>query len=388
MADLTVLVVIDSLAPGGAEVSLAAMAPQLIALGVNLHVAYFHERDGVAPALVEAGADLHLVGGDGSRLARVDRVRRLVRQVSPDLVHTTLFEADITGRPAARLAGVPVVSSLVNEMYGSSHFGEAGIGHLKLRAGWAADIATAQLVRRFHAITETVADVMADRLRVHRDLIDVIPRGRNPKLIGARSPERRARVRSELGLDGDAPLLLAVGRHEPQKRIDVLVRAVATLQRRRPDITLAVAGKSGNASADLHRMVAELGLTGRVLFLGHRNDVPDLLCAADVYVMASGREGQSGALIEAMGARTPIVASDLAVFREVTQSDDGSGAILVGSGDSGGFAHAVQSVVDADPAQIREMTDRAYERFLERYTLQSSIDGMLAFYQRSLNRGG
>ena len=142
---MRVLTVIDSLDPsGGAEQSLAAMAPALVAQGVELHVAYLRERPrSIAGPLREAGAAVHPLAGSGGRAGDVARVTRLVHSLRPDLVHTTLFEADQAGRVGARLARCPVVTSLVNVAYGRAQAATPGIAAWKLRGAQATD-ATAE----------------------------------------------------------------------------------------------------------------------------------------------------------------------------------------------------------------------------------------------------
>ncbi len=116
---LHVVYVIDSLVPGGAESSLAAMAPGLVSRGVSLDVVALTSRPGLQDALRDAGATVTEL--DGSRRTWWRQVRALVRDRRPSLVHTTLFEADLAGRLGARLAGTPVVSTLANEGYGPAH---------------------------------------------------------------------------------------------------------------------------------------------------------------------------------------------------------------------------------------------------------------------------
>ena len=211
---MRVLTVIDSLdASGGAERSLAAMAPELVSAGIDLHVAYLRERPrSIAEQLVHSGAEVHSLVGRGGRASDTLRAARLVRAVRPDLVHTTLFEADQAGRIGARAAGRPVVTSLVNVAYGVDQSTTPGLARWKVRAAQTTDALTARAAVRFHAITAHVADVMAARLRLPRDRIDVIYRGRDPRDLGRRTDERRARVRRELGLNDQQPVVLAVGR--------------------------------------------------------------------------------------------------------------------------------------------------------------------------------
>ncbi|MFS8586785.1 MAG: glycosyltransferase, partial [Acidimicrobiia bacterium] len=136
-----VLQVIDSLARAGAEQSLVVLAPHLVAAGVDLHVAYLVERDGLRPELERIGVPVtSLAPPDGRRHRRwwYRRLRELIAAVGPDVVHTTLFEADLAGRRAAAHAGVPCVSSLVNSTYDPGQARRDGVSWLKLRAAQAA----------------------------------------------------------------------------------------------------------------------------------------------------------------------------------------------------------------------------------------------------------
>jgi hypothetical protein len=115
---LHVLYLIDSLVPGGAERSLVAMAPHLAAGGVRLEVATLHQRPGLQDELVGIGVPLHCLAGRGGRVRWAGRAARLITARRPDIVHTTLFEADLAGRVAATMCRTRVVSSLVNVAYG------------------------------------------------------------------------------------------------------------------------------------------------------------------------------------------------------------------------------------------------------------------------------
>src|SRR5256885_15159329 len=114
---MRVLYVIDSLGPGGAEASLVALARLYPARGVELEVAYLQDRPGLQEALAATGARLTPLAGPGGRHGWVRRAAALARDRRPDLVHTTLFEADIAGRLAGASARVPIVSSIVNVGY-------------------------------------------------------------------------------------------------------------------------------------------------------------------------------------------------------------------------------------------------------------------------------
>ena len=131
---LRVLHLIDSLAPAGAERSLSALAPHLIAAGIDLHVGYFAERDGLREEIERAGVYVTSLDVGESRRARLGRTVELLHETKPDIVHTTLFEAvSQAGEPAAR-EHIPCISSLVNTAYGRAESGADSLPWLKVRA--------------------------------------------------------------------------------------------------------------------------------------------------------------------------------------------------------------------------------------------------------------
>ena len=377
------LYVIDSLAPFGAEQSLAALAPRYRARGISMDVAYLKEGPGLLDALQAGGARCFLVGGGNGRLGRLRSLRGLIEHRRPDLIHTTLFEADITGRIAAATERVPVVSSLVSETYGPEHAGDPRIVAWRLRGAQLIDGATAQLVRRFHALTSHGADVMGRRLRIGRGRIDVIPRGRDHRALGARGEDRRRSVRRSLGVGKGERLLLAVARQEHQKGLDVLLRALPAVRTKHPTARLFIAGREGGASP-LLRMLARGLDPSAVSFLGVRRDVPDLLASADAFAFPSRFEGFGCALLEAMALEAPIVASDLPPIREVVGPD--TPAMLVPPEDPFALGRAVVETLTDGPGAVRR-ADVARARFLQRFTIDGVADDMARFYQRALTGG-
>jgi glycosyltransferase involved in cell wall biosynthesis len=376
-----ILYVIDSLVPSGAERSLAALAPEYRRLGVALDVAYLQDRPGLHAELGAAGATLFCVAGPGGRIGWIRRLRRLIVDRSPDLVHTTLAEADLAGRVAARLAGTPVVSSLVNVQHGPQQLDDPRVPRWKLQAAKLADQVTARGVLRFHAITRFLADAMARTLRIRRDRIDVVPRGRPAGELGSRSDERRRRAREALRLDQNTTLLVSVARQDRQKGLDVLLRALPAVREAVPDLLLAVAGREGNMTEDLRAMVEDLSLGEAVRFLGIRGDVPELLCGADAFVLPSRWEGLGSVLLEAMALEAPIVASDIPPVQEVV---DDEAAVLVPVERPAELASAIVDALTDRRASLRRAAS-ARRRFLDEFTIEPVAEAMVAFYRRALS---
>jgi glycosyltransferase involved in cell wall biosynthesis len=375
-----VLYVIDSLIPGGAERSLVALAPHLLSRGVTLDVAYLHRRPGLQDELRAAGAELYCLAGPAGRAGWFWRVHQLAGMRRPDLLHTTLFEADVAGRMAGRSRRLPVVSSLVNVAYGVEQQGQ-GVASWKLRGAQLVDSLTARSVSRFHAVSGHVAEQMGRRLRIPSNRIEVVHRGRDARLLGRRTAERRRAARAALGLDQDTPLLLAAARHEAQKGLDTLIEAFAGVLHEEPRARLALAGRDGAQSVRLRAQAERLELGRSVRFLGTRDDVPELLCAADVFVLPSRWEGLPGAVLEAMALETPVVASDLPMVREVVNDET---ARLVPVDQPAALTAAVVDVL-RDRTHAMERAAQARLDFAERFTIERSADRMVALYHRAMS---
>lgn len=377
---LRVLQLIDSLARAGAEQSLAMLAPHLVAEGIDVHVAYLVEREGLRPDIEKAGIPVHSLAEEGSgRREWLARTVELTGELRPDVVHTTLFEADLAGRRAAARLGVPCVSSFVNTAYGRIESRRDGLNLLRVRAAQTADAITARRVSRFHAVTQHVAMVMGRRLRIPARKIDIIPRGRDAALLGRRTIQRRSVTRRRLEMAENVPMILAVGRQEPQKGFDVLVRALPAVRERFPDVHVLVAGREGRATENLADLVKSAGLAQTVRFLGMRDDVPDLLAAADVLAFPSLWEGAAGTLQEAMALECPIVTSRLPT---IVETADVSIAVHVKPGDADDLARGI-SVALSDRQAAAERTRAGRIRFQEHYTIDVCASRMAELYSRA-----
>lgn len=382
MPSASVAYVIDSLEPSGAEWSLLSMVPHLVEAGVEVEVVHFGARDGLGPRFTSAGATVTVVR-EASLPGRVRSLRRHLSGCRPDLVHTTLFQADIAGRVAARAAAVPVVSSLVNGAYGAEQRRSSSIPRWKIEAARALDAATAQVVARFHAISRAVADEMAPRLRIDPDRIDIVHRGRDPEVLGRRDDARRQRVRRSLGIPPDVPVILSAARHEPQKALDVAVDAFSRVRAHLPGAVLLIAGRQGTATSQLERAIARTRTDDAVRVLGWRDDVPDLLAAADAFVFPSRWEGLGSVLVEAMALEIPIVVSDLAVVRELLVDSAGAElAWFMPPDDAEAFATGLLDAL----RNAGDRPQRARDHFSERFTAERATAGVLEMYQRVLQR--
>lgn len=383
---MRVLFVIDTLGAGGAERSLQEMMPLLEGQGVQPVIACFHRRQDGVEHLVFGHHDVRVLSGR-SRFQQVRALRRIIRDERIDLVHTSLFEADVFGRTATAGTGVAVVTSLVNMPYEPSRLvHDRNVDPLKLSmVRWLEAATGALFADHFHAITHAVKDAAVRYFRIAPSRITVVYRGRDDKRLGRRDPERRSKMRRLLGVADDTPVILNVGRQEFQKGQRFLIEAFHHVLEKRPHAVLLIAGRRGNATKDLEAAAAEPSLHGRVRFLGHRYDIPDLMAAADVFALPSLWEGLGGVLIEAMALELPIVASDIESIREATEN--GNVAALVKPQDPIALAEAICRLM-GDGKALGQLTRNGRRLYESRYTLEQSVQGMLAIFKRTLEVRG
>jgi glycosyltransferase involved in cell wall biosynthesis len=380
---------IESLGAGGAErllyTNLKHLDPRRFRSTV---VTVFARPDHWAEPIRELGVPVVSLDcrGLSDLPSGVRRLRRWLRAERPALVHTHLWAANVIGRVAGRLSGVPVVSSVHNPDHEPEAWGDgADVSRWKRYLSLALDRRTARFCARMVAVSDYVRRYAARRLKFPLERIDLVY---NPIDVEALAPSP-ARAREELfagcGIDADARVLLNVGRVSPQKGLVHAVRAMPAVLARHPSAQLVSAGPTVDA-VWLERLKSEataLGVAGRVHFLGARRDVTELLRACDLFVFPSLYEGLGIALVEAMAVGCACVAAETGPIPEViTHGRDGC---LVPAGDAGALAEAVCVLLD-DPARRVALGNAARESALARFQPQSAADKLASVYENVVAR--
>ncbi|HEX5632891.1 MAG TPA: glycosyltransferase family 4 protein [Gemmatimonadales bacterium] len=291
---------------------------------------------------------------------------RLLREKRIELVHSHEFTMTVYGAAAARLVGVPHVST----MHGSQSMLKAARRRAALRVAFA-------MSRSVVAVSTATRDHLVETLGLPPARIQVIPNG--IRFV----PGERGRVRAELGLGADDLLVVAVGSLVERKGHAVLLRALARLDREGlpRNWHVAIAGR-GELEEPLKALVRELGLEGRAHILGHRGDVADILAASDVFTMPSLWEGLPVAMLEAMFAEKPVIASACSGIPEAITS--GVHGLLVPPGDEATLAEALRAVLTG-PDLRTALGTAGRDRAAERYSVASMVDAYeVAYGMRSL----
>lgn len=304
------------------------------------------------------------------------KIYRLLRRERFDLVHTHTSKAGIVGRIAARLAGVPYI---VHTPHGQAFNGYAGwvlTAFFVFLERW-----TATFTDRIIGLTDQeIRDNLERRIGEPRQFVN-IPSGIDLRRFD-RSEGDPANAKASLGLSPTARLIGSVGRLDPVKGHTYLLDAFADLAPCFPDLYLALVG-DGELLTDLRSRTEHAGLTDRVLFLGWREDIPSLLHAFDLFVFPSLSEGMGRALVEAMAAGLPIVATN--VCSEVL--GDGEAGYLVEAASAPSLASGIEKLL-VDP-ELRSRLAEAARRRARNYSVETMLQKIEAVYQDVLaNKNG
>ena len=325
------MLALESSGPGGAE-------------NVVLHLAAALRRAGDEPVIAtlrpgwmteraaEAGIPVWVVPqATGLALGWVPRFARRLRREGIDLLHSHEFAMTVYGGAAARLAGVPTVATVHGRHWVTGRRHRAWAYRLLRRLGM-----------RLVAVSHDVADFLEEGLGVSRRSIEVIHNGIPvaPDADASSTDGGRERARRELGIPESGPLLVAVGNLYAVKDHATLLRAAARLS----EVRVAIAGR-GEEEEPLRRLAADLGAGERLHLLGLRDDVGRVLAAGDVFVQPSRSEGLPLAVLEAMAAHRPVVATRVGGVAEAVL--DGETGYLVPPGDPAALAAALDKVLSA-----------------------------------------
>ena len=302
-------------------------------------------------------------------LSAIPTLVRIFRREKFDVVQTHLEHSNILGTLAGRLTGIPIVATLhttqvrpVGRFHGLRRVAEK----YALRYG----------ARRVVAVGHRIAD--SYRQKIGRKEIDVIPSA--VKSGALLSSEERLALRQKLTGDPNRPLILSVGRLMIDKGYADLLTGFAQARQRYPEAFLVVIGE-GELRNDLESRVASLGLTDHVRFLGARDNVPNLLAAGDIYVNSSHREGLSMAILEAMAAGLPVLATKVGDAEYLLA--DGRG-VMIEPHDPTALAAAMCALLDQPKTML--MLGKAAQAFTEkRYTLGQWLESFLRVYAWTQN---
>jgi glycosyltransferase involved in cell wall biosynthesis len=359
-AKIRIVRIFSRLNVGGPSLHVIHLAAGLAPQGYDtwLVVGRESEREGSLLDLALArGVNVHALDGLGREIRPLGDLRaliglwRLLRRFRPHVVHTHTAKAGVLGRLAAIAARVPVV---VHTYHG--HVLRGYFGPVVSAAFRAIERALGALSSALVTVSDSVKDDLVALGVAPADRIRVVPLGLELDALAGELP--RGGLRREAGIADGEPLVGLVGRLVPIKDVPTFLRAARLLLERRPGVRFSLVG-DGEDRAALEAEVLALELTHAVRFHGWRRDLPAVYGDLDVVVNCSRNEGTPVALIEALAAGRPVVATAVGGTPDLLQR--GAFGTLVPAGDAGALADAIDAVLaNPEAARARARAGRAH----------------------------
>ncbi|HEY3215463.1 MAG TPA: glycosyltransferase family 4 protein [Candidatus Eisenbacteria bacterium] len=366
---MRVVHVIGSTEVGGGPEHLVHLTRGLRAHGVDGCVITGIEG-GARARLEAAGTPVRVLGPMGA--GAIWTLARAIRGAEPDLLHLHGGRAGFLGTLAARAVSMrPVV-------YTAHMFSFMGPKQaLRRWAALRAESLTCAQADRVICVSRSDRDAAAAR-GIDAARFAVVPSGIDLTRFPAATDRR-----SEFGLAHDVPVVGAITRLVDEKDPATFVRMAAHVAERVPEARFLLVG-DGPLRPTLERIGRELVRSGRLFLTGFRSDVPELLATLDVVAFPSLSEAQGIALIEAMAAARPVVASDLASHAEAIVPGTG---VLTPPGDPEGLAAEIVALLRDRPRR-EALGRRARQQVEGRYSADRMVESTLAIYREVLECSG
>ncbi len=368
---LSVLHVISKSEHGGAQSQVELLATGLVDLGHDVTV--ISSTPGPLLDAVEAhGASTGVVDGlsssDPLRIVRSIRaLRATIRDSRPDVVHCHSSHAGLTTRIAAASTRTPCVFTAHGLPF------KQGVPAVRRLVAWLAELALARLPATIICVSDHERSLARRALRMPQRRLRMIPTAVADRVEHDEQPEPTET--SSLQMSSLRTMRIGtVCRLAPPKRVDVLIGAIARLER---PASLTVVG-TGPQAADLSALGERLAVS--VDFLGDRADVADVLATFDIFVICSDHEGAPVSVLEAMRAGLPVVASDLPGIR----GQLGASGVFA-QNEPAAFAQQLDALLASDQLR-REQGAANRQRFVERFTATSLLAATIAVYEDVASR--
>ncbi|WNS81210.1 glycosyltransferase [Domibacillus sp. DTU_2020_1001157_1_SI_ALB_TIR_016] len=310
---------------------------------------------------------LEMERGRPSMMAIV-RLNQIIKKENIQLIHSHMYHANLLGRLIKFLH--PDIK-LVNTIH-NIHIGGRNRERMLRLTNRLADSVT--------IISETARTYFVESGTVRPEKLLFLPNGVNTKLYQEK-PGAGEAIKRELQLPDTAFTWLAVGRFDEQKNYPNLLQAFQRVVQKEPDTVLLIAGV-GPLLDQTKKLAADLGLSSRVRFLGYRTDIPDMMSAADAYVMSSDWEGMPLVLQEASSVGLPIVCTDVGGNKEVVI--EGETGFIVQPKSSFALAEGMLRLLRMDPESRTQMGEAGKDYMQSTFEMDRVAEKWHALYKQVL----
>ena len=372
MRRINVLHIISTLEIGGAEILLANLVSNLDSKNYASTVCCIARGGPLATELEKSGVKVVVLRQRNKFDPRVLLpLYRIMNEERIDIVHTHMFRANLWGRTAALLAGVPVIIASKHGFNLWKNFIHITVNRI-----------LAEFTDRIIVPSEFLRKVRIQREHIKPEDLVVIHNCIDLHTFDETiHPHNR---RQEYGIKENERVIGVVCRLHEVKGIKYLIESLVELRNAIQNLKLLIVG-DGPLKTNLINLAQKLGLGEQVIFAGYRRDIPEMLNTMDVFVLPSLREDFSLSIMEAMAMRKPVVATNVGAIPEVVV--DGETAILVPPRDASALAKAIsQILLDEQLAQKMGLAGR--QRVKKQFSADAASARIQQLYSRLMRKKG
>jgi glycosyltransferase involved in cell wall biosynthesis len=352
---------------GGMEIVAANLLHTMSHEKYDFSLICFNGDNGIIPRIERDRVSIDVVEKkDGIDLSMIPKLASRFRAGGTDLVHSLNNNALIYAMPAAKLARV---SSFVHGEHGRVDYNNRWPLMKQLRVGLEC------MSDKIIAVSEDVKRICMEE-GIPEKKIEVVINGVQVEKYDRK--KYRETSRRELGLQENDWAVGTVASLTEIKNLPLFLRSVANVK----GLRAFLAGK-GPKEEEIRHLIQDLGIGNRVVLLGERNDIPHILSAFDVFTLSSFSEGTSIALLEAMAAELPVVATNVGGNGKVVKENETG--FLIPSGDIEEFSKALKWT-SLHREECRKMGKAGQARIAEHFSLNRTIDAYDSIFQRALNK--
>lgn len=301
------------------------------------------------------------------RFSILFKLVRILKENRIDLLHCHVHKPTVYGVMAARLAGTPIVLSHVHGLGRSGNFRRKLTNYLVSRK-------CSRIISVANSVKE---DVLRNNWRMPAEKVSVLENsvdyGRFADVSVARADARRM-----LQLPPEAFVFGTVGRLAPTKGLPYLIEAFSVVKEKVPAAELVLLG-IGPCREELERQAAQTSCHDSIHFLGHRDNIEQLYRAMDVFVLSSVAEGMPRAILEAMAAGVPCIATRVGGIPEILPSR--AVGRLVPAKDSGALAAAMTDIAQMPAGELEQLAARASDRVRRLYSHEVVREKLVSLYE-------
>lgn len=359
---------------GGAEMLLTNLLPKIKSYGFDIRLVTLSDNNPLGPRLRQKGCSITALGCPTGSLYRVNRwlpigykLHKFLKSVRPEIIHTHIYRADILTRIFA-----PPNTKIITTLHNTEPWWSCSSTHFKIKTFVETKLAKYRKVD-FIAVSESVAERAVEVFRLHPDRIQIVYNGIDLAQFPIRDidfPKRFLKI-------------IQVGRMEPQKGHDVSLSAFKLLLSEIPDATLLFVG-DGPLRKQLEMKAEEIGILGKVKFLGTRDDVPKILKEASLFWMPSRFEGFGIALLEAMASQLPTVSTNVGGLSKIVVN--GVTGFLIPPDDPVALSQASIKILKS-PSLAKSMGAAGRRRVEELFSLDRTTMEYCSIYENILKHG-